>query len=59
LAAISLPARAILRRFVEEYLAGTEPDADDEEVRVLRKSLHSKGGIPLLDPVEFLSGEQT
>ncbi|BBX45228.1 hypothetical protein GCM10009641_21810 [Mycobacterium cookii] len=48
---------ATLTRFIDEYLAATEGDVDDDEVRALRAALQAKNAIPLLDPAEFLSGD--
>jgi hypothetical protein len=33
-----------------------EVDENDDEVRILRESLHANDVIPLLDPAEFLTG---
>jgi hypothetical protein len=40
---------ATLWCFIEEYLAGTEGDVDDDEVRAVREALQAKGGIPLVE----------
>jgi GNAT superfamily N-acetyltransferase len=45
---------APLRCFMEEYLAGTEGDVDDNDVLALREALQPEDGIPLLDPAEYL-----
>jgi GNAT superfamily N-acetyltransferase len=45
---------ATLRSFIEEYLASTEGDVDDDEVRIVREALQAKDGIPLVDPAEYL-----
>jgi hypothetical protein len=48
---------ATVRCFIEEYVTGSEVDHNDDEVRILRESLHAKDVIPLLDPGEFLNAE--
>jgi GNAT superfamily N-acetyltransferase len=45
---------ATLRCFIEEYLAGTEGDVDDDEVRALREALQTDEGVALVDPAEYL-----
>jgi GNAT superfamily N-acetyltransferase len=46
---------ATLTRFIDEYLAGTEGDVDDKEVRRLREALQSKDVIPLVEPAKYLN----
>lgn len=45
---------ATLRRFIEQYLAGTEGNVDYDEVRAVREALQAKDAIPLVDPAEYL-----
>jgi GNAT superfamily N-acetyltransferase len=49
---------ATVRCFIEEYVTGSEGPVDDDEVRILRESLHADDVIQLLNPAEFLKGEQ-
>jgi GNAT superfamily N-acetyltransferase len=45
---------AVVRCFIEQYLADTEGVVDDEEVRAVRGALAAKAGVALLDPAVYL-----
>jgi GNAT superfamily N-acetyltransferase len=45
---------APLRCFIEKYLADTEGDVDDDEVRALRAALQTDDGVPLIAPAPYL-----